>query len=113
MSGGSHSPGPWIDWDTLEWLIEPQRLLANSADARLIAAAPELLKALDAICSTQAQHYGDGIRTHMNLIRLADNARAILANARGFVEAPCTDCDDTGVTHQTERKCSCDAGRLS
>jgi len=25
-------------------------------------------------------------------------------------EGPCTDCDDTGLTIQTERACSCDAG---
>lgn len=25
-------------------------------------------------------------------------------------DTPCTDCDDTGITIQTERTCSCDAG---
>ena len=25
-------------------------------------------------------------------------------------DGPCTDCDDTGITHQTERVCSCLAG---
>lgn len=24
--------------------------------------------------------------------------------------SPCTDCDDSGITHQTERACSCAAG---
>jgi len=27
-------------------------------------------------------------------------------------DPPCTDCDDTGITHQTERFCTCHAGIL-
>lgn len=40
------TPGPWFDWDNGIWLIEPSKLLARSADAVLIATAPEMLAAL-------------------------------------------------------------------
>lgn len=49
MSAFNGTPGPWLDWSTMEWLREPQKLLANTADARLIAAAPDLLAALIAL----------------------------------------------------------------
>lgn len=49
MSGGKHTPGPWLDWRTLEWRRDPQELLEDTANARLMAAAPELLAACKAI----------------------------------------------------------------
>jgi hypothetical protein len=40
------TPGPWFDGNTGEWIYEPQRLLEETENARLIAAAPQLYKAL-------------------------------------------------------------------
>lgn len=50
------TPGPWFDWETLEWLHKPNTLLANHADACLIAIAPEMyecLKGTQAYIETQ------------------------------------------------------------
>lgn len=38
-----HTPGPWFDWETKQWLEEPSKLLSRFPDACLIAAAPSLL----------------------------------------------------------------------
>jgi hypothetical protein len=43
-----HTPGPWLDPDTLEWMHEPQRLLTNPANARIMGFAPDLLAACEA-----------------------------------------------------------------
>jgi hypothetical protein len=53
----------------------------NDADARLIAAAPDLRDALKAICDMQARNYGDGMETHMALHELVEAGRAALAKA--------------------------------
>lgn len=46
MIDTEHTPGPWLNWETLEWLHEPQRLLTNPLNARAMGAAPEMLEAL-------------------------------------------------------------------
>lgn len=50
------------------------------------AAGPALLEALETICAMQDQYYGDGMRTHMALIGLSDNARAAIAKAKGAAQ---------------------------
>lgn len=63
MGLDGHTPGPWLDWETLEWLHEPKHLLARTEDARLIAAAPELLAALRELlgsCTRMPVGLGDG-----------------------------------------------------
>lgn len=51
--------------------------------AALIAAAPEMYAMLQRICEMQAECYGHGIETHLNLITMAKDARDILKKARG------------------------------
>lgn len=53
------------------------------ANASLIATAPELLEALEAICLMQARNYGDATQTHIDFPELAAQARAVIAKARG------------------------------
>ena len=77
---GEHTPGPWLDWKTLEWLYEPQKLLTNTADARLIAAAPELLSALKAILSNH-ETVGAGASIFQCTTAQVDAARAALSKA--------------------------------
>ena len=120
MSGG-HTPGPWVASTPpfvgghiyTEAPGERGVIVANltpinerDANARLIAAAPELLAACEALLERyRIMVAADGIECLQAIVAIA--------KARGDGDAPCTDCDDTGVTHQTERKCSCDAGLQS
>ena len=57
-----------------------QELLAN---ARLIAAAPELLNLVSEAVELQRKHYGDGMLLHMEMATWAKSASATLAKARG------------------------------
>jgi len=76
-----HTPGPWLDWSTMKWLRDPQKLLTNTEDARLIAAAPELLEALQdtmealAMCQPRTDH---GARCQSDAML---KARAAIAKA--------------------------------
>jgi hypothetical protein len=64
------TPGPWLDPITLEWLVEPKRLLSNTEDARFIAAARELVPALAAEVSAQRE-------TIKNLRQMERNVQAV------------------------------------
>jgi hypothetical protein len=46
MADAKHTPGPWFDWEAGVWNYEPNKLLTNLEDARLIAVAPDLLACL-------------------------------------------------------------------
>ena len=94
----AHTPGPWrlepvndrsinhlcpVDPNDLSLLTvvmqdeTPFAAVYNDADARLIAAAPELLEALKAICDEQDERQGyASIETY-------DRARAAIAKATG------------------------------
>lgn len=39
-----YTQGPWYDYNEEEWIYEPKRLLEETADASLIASAPEILE---------------------------------------------------------------------
>lgn len=48
------TPGPWFDWETNEWLVDPSRLLRRYIDASFIArcdpiAISELLSTLESL----------------------------------------------------------------
>lgn len=99
-----HTPGPWVTDNSvlrgsINRLDEPRRHIAltsdwekekgdreqNEANARLIAAAPELLEALEDVMSDLfyqiASHHDE--RTARNYPSLVD-ARAAIAKAKGL-----------------------------
>ena len=52
-------------------------------DAHLIKTAPKLYNVLDKIVNMQVKNYGNSMMTHIELISLAQEAKATLAEARG------------------------------
>jgi hypothetical protein len=89
----SHTPGPWgfrLDndvaiitsdswWDFAEVQVNPDNA-QGEANARLIAAAPELLAALEELYHLiDDAHDGDRVFT----LELAQKAKAAIAKARG------------------------------
>lgn len=95
-----HTPGPWRAVDTRDgggqWgavYAGPNCICGGmrEADARLIAAAPELLAALERLTSYAADIHSesdDGVLTpmrdeHPGAWRMIDAARAALAKAKG------------------------------
>ncbi len=81
-----HTPGPWVvDADDNTLITTPDlhavgetvAKAALSSDARLIAAAPDLLKALDMM----ERHFSRYDDTHNNLV--LEQARAAIAKATG------------------------------
>lgn len=102
MSGVKHTPWKheWIeessDWAVFGCVYPPDAegiahqpgicTMSDSCDedvARLIAAAPDLLEALESIVLMQEENHGDGVKTHLALSHLCVAARAAIARARG------------------------------
>ena len=84
MSEIKHTPGPWFDWDQMAWLYPSHRLLSNTEDARLIAAAPELLEALEGYMAAFGQGYAANSLPYGEQQKCADKkARAAIAKAKG------------------------------
>lgn len=104
----SHTPGPWVVYtpedydgperlpglgvdsqttgDAVVWFaLEPETGLKNDADAHLIAAAPDLLEALEDIIESVAQCTDDDGRPTYEVCQSDDfsAARAAIAKARG------------------------------
>lgn len=88
----SHTPGPWRVINaapradhTTSYLLSGHEWDNAQANARLIAAAPDLLAALDSILSV-SDHDGYGARTdaQIPMLRAAlAQARAAIAKAKG------------------------------
>lgn len=55
----------------------------EASTARLEDQKEGLADALNAICAMQAEHFGDGMRTHMALIDLCAKANEALAKVQG------------------------------
>lgn len=106
-----------------EMRAERDRLAVELAAAQQREAA--LVDALTPSGDTKAAYMGeikdpDTKRmvswTAIKMVMAMVSARAALSNngrtgdLPDAVDPPCTDCDDTGITHQTERFCSCGAG---
>jgi hypothetical protein len=94
----SHTPGPWtIDTDKSSIIMSGQRTIINPApdgasrdeeiaNARLIAAAPDLLAALQRIMITSDRRMADGgdkLDFQDTNRHLGDMARAAIARAIG------------------------------
>jgi hypothetical protein len=78
-----HTPGEWKAIEGMNgwqvWAVDIQIIdyVLEEADARLIAAAPDLLEALEAV-----MHIGV-VTPHKNWPAVAEQARAAIAKARG------------------------------
>ena len=83
-----HTPGPWkfmergllVKSDESEVVGTFHKANKNEANARLIAAAPELLAALERVA---ALDNGFGVVTGLPLVNAVMDARAAIAKARG------------------------------
>ena len=92
MTEAEHTPGPWHIMEGTDWVIvSPEVSVAavytprgvrevRQANANLIAAAPDLLEALETAAYV-LEHYLDYTQNDMAV--MAEDARAALAKARG------------------------------
>ncbi|BCI69974.1 hypothetical protein SPKIRA_08040 [Sphingomonas paucimobilis] len=96
---------------------ESQSVLVKCADLRAILAA------LDSRAGDAGEGFGAVLERWDSVIPLSHDERTKLIAEltaatpapavdaqQGDDEGPCTDCEDTGITTQTERACSCEAG---
>lgn len=99
MTHATHTPGPWLIADLMiEALADPENSDSyyapiceldegwndetNRANARLIAAAPELLAALEGI-DEELSLWGEDTLERMNLTARLEAIRAAIAKAKG------------------------------
>ncbi len=79
---GKHTPGPWealTDNNAKVWLIMPIAVAVDgAADARLIAAAPDLLASLKVLYAYLVAIDEDGLTEHAEVMA---QARAALSRA--------------------------------
>lgn len=74
------TPGPWLDPETLNWLHEPQRLLTNPTNARMMGFAPETVHALTAAYNAlRSYQHGNGSPDLAQ--RIADHCVEVLTRA--------------------------------
>lgn len=93
MSQSKHTPGPWkwlyssIDDEMVYRVIPIQRpgthFVTNEADARLVAAAPELLHALELTIRYLDHPEVKTIPFAMSVDAAIEQARAAIAKAKG------------------------------
>jgi hypothetical protein len=66
---------------------------------------------VDATLKDRALILAERDRTFALMLARAEAAEARVAELEAERDPDCTDCEGSGVTHQTERYCSCHAGR--
>ena len=101
-------------------------IILNEADALVMAAAKDLLEALKGVAGVIAMHATlDAYTKVFNALEKAergvlcedcppvgyptDETRCNPCPRRTSDDIPCTDCEGTGITIQTERQCACQA----
>ena len=94
----SHTPGPWSymrNPGNTRWIIDskPAHAIActagyepdNEANARLIAAAPSLLEALELIDASWTDIFPDGPQGNYGAVEVADEHKVLWANTRAAI----------------------------
>jgi hypothetical protein len=74
--------GPWIDWETLEWRVDPRHLLEDTDSARQMGAAPELLGACEAVLDYWESDPSGFAECEPGCDCIVDQLRAAIAKAR-------------------------------
>ena len=85
-----HTPGPWR-WSKKRWYLKSQthyvlsvkETLPSEANARLIAAAPDMLDALEGLVDRATCYCGDCIDMPVNHGETILRAKAAIAKAKG------------------------------
>ena len=96
MSNAKHAPGPWtaqrlaiVASDrsfvgrVYPWCADPQDAECAEANARLIAAAPELLEALEETLTAGINWYETATKSDASELGFVVRARAAIAKAKG------------------------------
>ena len=96
MSTTKHTPGPWTSQGlaivasdrsfvcrVYPWCADPQDAECAKANARLIAAAPELLEALEETLTAGINWYETATKSDASELGFVVRARAAIAKAKG------------------------------